>query len=399
MKETVKQQIYLYGETVVFHRLTVNQLRTICDDMHIEGAENTASKRILIEAITTGTEIPARAAPKRTKITKKKSIEKATEYLELFQHYKASDLESWCKDNGLKTSGTKKVLCERILAYKDGDTENTMATNTSPKNKRKTKKPKKASLPPKGKKKAEPEPESESEQDEEPEAESESEVSAVEQSEEEKSAEQPEAESEQDDEDTEGMEVTPPSPVKSKKTAGKKGKKKAAKPVKVPEPEPEPESESEQEPSEPEPEQEEPEAEAEAEAEGSYDEQAEQAEQAAIDAERNLRTTEPEPEVDDEDDEASLDVEMSQSTSAEKENNQYPTDITGQIFCISGKFTRSKKEIAAAIQNAGGIVSKTLTKKINVLICNPEDTKSKAVAAALKYNLQHEGEEYLTNFY
>merc|ERR1711879_191022 len=101
IKDAVIHQVCIFGETVVLHRLNMEQLRAICEDMNIEGSENTSSKRILVEAIISRTDIPARAGKKKVKVTKKKPIAKASEYLELFQHYKASDLEKWCKENGL----------------------------------------------------------------------------------------------------------------------------------------------------------------------------------------------------------------------------------------------------------------------------------------------------------
>lgn len=153
-------QIQFFGESVILHRMTINQLRDICYETGIEGYDNTSSKRILINAILTKSDIP-KPEKKVVKIPKKTSIHKATQYLQLSEYYKASELESWCKENGLKTSGNKKTLINRILDFNDGDTENTMSTNT-PKKKtsstskkntstsKKTKsKPKKASLPPK----------------------------------------------------------------------------------------------------------------------------------------------------------------------------------------------------------------------------------------------------------
>lgn len=177
-KESLKHQICLFGETVVLHRLTVPQLRILCEDIGVEGSDNTSSKRILIEAITTRTNIAAKTSkPKKTKVTKKKPIGKASEYLELFQHYKVSELEDWCKENGVKTSGPKKALCQRIVAFNGGDKENTMATESDNKPKRGAPKKEAAS---KKTKKTEPEPESESESEPEPESENMDEASAEE---------------------------------------------------------------------------------------------------------------------------------------------------------------------------------------------------------------------------
>merc|ERR1711879_1144215 len=131
------------------------------------------------------------------------------------------------------------------------------------------------------------------------------------------------------------------------------------------------------------------------ESEGNKEEVNEEAQKAAIDAERALRTNEPV----NEDEESNLDIELSQSTSAEKDND-YPTDIKGLVFSVYGDFSRSKKEIVAAIEKGNGIYSKSLTKKTQYLVCNPEDTKNKAVVAAKKTKkIELVEESYLTNFY
>jgi len=316
LQSAAVEEIQKYGEQVILHRLNVDQLREICCDLRIKGYTNTSSKKILVESILTHTDIQKRQV-KRTKVTKKVAINKATEPAQLAQHYKAMDLEAWCRDNGLKTSGTKKVLVARIIAYNNGEEENDEENVMTTVNKTK---PKRASLPAKKNtskktKKPEPEPEPEPEEDEEDEEE------------EDGDSEQPEEE-EDDNKEDEEMDETP---------------------------------------------------EPEAAAEESYDEEAEEA---AIAAERALRT--------DESSESELLVE-----SSECKENEYPTDIEGLSFAISGNFTRDKTEIKKAIAKGKG----TITNKLNKKVIYVAGEGAKSLDKIKAKGIQIVGEEYFTNFY
>ena len=420
LKEAVQSQIYYYGEQVVLHRLTIDQLRQICDEMGINGCDNTSSKRILIEAISNHEDIPERKPAVVKKTYKKTTIAKATKVQELLQHYTAAQLESWCKKNGLKSSGTKKILSERIIAYNSGDKENTMADQPKARGRKSTAGSKKST-----KKTAQPEAEEEDESAEEDDVEEEKPApkkqvkKAVTKKPAKKTQKKPEPEPEPSEEDEdEEVEEEKPAPKKqvkkavNKKPAVKKTQKKpepepepepseendddeemdeqveekpapkkavnkkAAKQTKKPEPEPEPSEEQEDDENEPE-----------LADEPSYDEAAEKA---AIDAERNLRTND-----DAEDEESEEDIEMSLSSN-------FPTDIKGKTFCVTtkGTMTRSKKEIQQAIEKGEGVFSVKLTKHCDYLICDPEfEGNEKTIAAAKKANITVETEDFLTNFY
>jgi hypothetical protein len=49
----------------------------------------------------------------------------------MFQLYRVEELVEWSREKGLKVTGTKPVVIKRILAYLDGDKENTMSTVTT----------------------------------------------------------------------------------------------------------------------------------------------------------------------------------------------------------------------------------------------------------------------------
>jgi outer membrane biosynthesis protein TonB len=80
----------------------------------------------------------------------KPSIKKGVTYQGIFQHYGREEIFEWAKDNGLKTSGNKPQLIKRIIAFLEGDKENTVAV---PKEKKEKKEKKEApKSPKKGKK-------------------------------------------------------------------------------------------------------------------------------------------------------------------------------------------------------------------------------------------------------
>merc|ERR1712137_473519 len=70
MQEFCVDQVYEFGERVVLHRLSVDQLRVVCRQLKIRGSTYTSSKNILINAIISGADIP-KPVTKKVKITTK----------------------------------------------------------------------------------------------------------------------------------------------------------------------------------------------------------------------------------------------------------------------------------------------------------------------------------------
>merc|ERR1712110_630518 len=329
----------------------------------------------------------------------KKPIAEATKYQELFQHYYVADLQQWAADNGLKVSGTKKVLIERILAFNGGDTENTMATTTTNRAPRKpaTKKVAPTPNPPTNRLAA---------------------IASGVQTSKKIVCDVPKITSKSSKapaKSTKGPAKSTKAPAKSTKAPAKKN---APKPAKTPAKEPvapvqeedeeeeivedeeevveDEEDEVEEEEDEVEEEEDEVEEEEDQDAvdesgeqdvEGSAEEASfdEEAEKAAIDAERELRTVEEE--------EEGSEMMLSEAS------NDYPTDIKGKIFAFSSldeNSQHSKKQLMEIVKKNGGIVSKTLTKQVQVIITKKGSTAEKA---AIKYGIPVFGEEYLTNFF
>jgi len=85
---------------------------------------------MLVEAIATQ-EIPkpkAKQEPVAVVVSKKKrSIRAGISFEDIFHHYTVEDLDAWCREHGVKTSGPKKKIILRILDYLAGDTESTLA--------------------------------------------------------------------------------------------------------------------------------------------------------------------------------------------------------------------------------------------------------------------------------
>ncbi len=110
----------------------VEHLYNICDDLKLKNCDKSKNKRKLLECIIKQEDLEVEDVPKKKKAktvsTKKKALKKGITYDEIFQHYYLEELRSFCKDNELKTSGTKKDLIKRILAFFEGGIEATDST-------------------------------------------------------------------------------------------------------------------------------------------------------------------------------------------------------------------------------------------------------------------------------
>jgi len=89
---------------------------------------STDSKNKIIRGIVTGTSAKTERQERDIEFSKeKKTIKKGISYQDIFQHYYVDEVQDYCKENGLKVSGTKPEIIKRIIAFLDGDTENTLA--------------------------------------------------------------------------------------------------------------------------------------------------------------------------------------------------------------------------------------------------------------------------------
>jgi len=176
MVEQLTEAVYSMGAEIFLSKFDVPFLKQCAKDLKIKCP--TDSKAKIVNAIVTQT-APEREE-KDMKIVfsaKKLPIKKGITYQDIFQWYYKEELVEYCKENGLKVSGKKKEVIERILAYLDGDKENTMAkvnvNKEEPKQEKKEEKPKKEEKKTESKKskakepEPEPEVEKEAEQEEE----------------------------------------------------------------------------------------------------------------------------------------------------------------------------------------------------------------------------------------
>jgi hypothetical protein len=105
-------------------------LLDVAFDMKLSEASATAATGTVVEAILTNTDVKElkKPAPKKksVKVSKTKpKIAKGVTYDDLFQWYTVDEIRDFAKDNELLVSGSKKDLIKRILAWFEGDKENT----------------------------------------------------------------------------------------------------------------------------------------------------------------------------------------------------------------------------------------------------------------------------------
>lgn len=128
LRKSIENELDIIGAQMVFGNLTLDILRDCCAVAKIPNFDVVNSKTPLLQALTCGIEIqtPQKTKKRGTRKPKFAQIEDCETYDQLFQHYLVDQLQAWCKENGVKSSGNKKTLINRILAYLSGDKENTM---------------------------------------------------------------------------------------------------------------------------------------------------------------------------------------------------------------------------------------------------------------------------------
>jgi len=139
-KEKLVQQVSGFvrglGAEAFWNSFDVSVLHSVTADLKLK-AKGTNSKRKLVDSILTNSN-PEKAEPKKKKrkITyskKKKALEKGITYDDIFQHYNVNEVRDFCKSHGLKSSGKKKELINRILSYFNGDEESSSKKKSSSK--------------------------------------------------------------------------------------------------------------------------------------------------------------------------------------------------------------------------------------------------------------------------
>jgi len=87
---------------------------------------NATTTKEMIEAILTGQDIAKSSAVAKKKVLYSKTklpLSDKLRYQDIFQHYYVNELQDFCSENGMKTSGTKKELIHRVMNFFQGHIE------------------------------------------------------------------------------------------------------------------------------------------------------------------------------------------------------------------------------------------------------------------------------------
>ncbi|KAH3767604.1 hypothetical protein Pelo_523 [Pelomyxa schiedti] len=146
LKKRIAEELEIHGIKEFLQPASTTVLTDCCDHMGFT-VKKGHTKVQLIDAIATGS--IGKAAHKTKPVIKiskhKPEISKGISKVDLFHYYGLEKLAKFCKTHKIKSSGSKKVLMERILAYLEGD-DTVLVGHKKPK------KPKKKATKKKGKK-------------------------------------------------------------------------------------------------------------------------------------------------------------------------------------------------------------------------------------------------------
>jgi len=119
--------INLVGFQSFFSRFDIPFLQHLLSEMDLKC--NTDSKDRIVYALATQTNAKKQKIEHKEIIysDEKQPIKKGVTYQDIYQYYFREELVDWSKNNGLKVTGSKKELIQRILAFLDGNKENTMS--------------------------------------------------------------------------------------------------------------------------------------------------------------------------------------------------------------------------------------------------------------------------------
>jgi len=147
---TIVRQIEYEACYTFLASLSREVLLDVAYEMKLLQATQTAAVGTVAKAILTRQEVDKvkKPAPKKHKVKLSKTkpaIERGIDYDNLYAWYTVEELRDFVKENELLVSGTKKELVKRILAWLDGDKENTTREGKAAKTSSKAKPEKKIS--------------------------------------------------------------------------------------------------------------------------------------------------------------------------------------------------------------------------------------------------------------
>jgi len=136
----VTEIINLVGFQSFFSRFDTPFLQHLLTQMDLKC--DTDSKDRIVYALATQTNAKKQKTEHKEIIfsEEKQDIKKGITYQDIYQHYFRDELIEWSKTNGLKVNGSKKQLILRILAFLDGNKENTMSIANKKEDEKKSKK-------------------------------------------------------------------------------------------------------------------------------------------------------------------------------------------------------------------------------------------------------------------
>jgi len=132
--------VNLVGFQAFFSRFDTSFLQHLLTHMDLKC--DTDSKDKIVYALATQTNAKKQKTQHKEIVfsEEKEEIQKGITYQDIYQHYYREELLEWSKKNGLKVTGSKKQLILRILAFLEGDKENTMANANKKEDKKKVEK-------------------------------------------------------------------------------------------------------------------------------------------------------------------------------------------------------------------------------------------------------------------
>lgn len=137
MIESLLEELTIAGAREMFDGMTKEYLVDCAHQLH---TKTTGSKRDVINNILAKAYPQLKSEPSTATTTKKEvkkvPIKKGVTRDDLFQSYYLPELKDYCKKEGLKVSGTRKELADRILKYLEGDTESVKAGHKKKRRKR-----------------------------------------------------------------------------------------------------------------------------------------------------------------------------------------------------------------------------------------------------------------------
>jgi len=116
--EKLEEETYLQGLTKFFEHFSMSDLKSWCKRRKIKVAST--SKKRFARAIIFGHD-QGQTNSRTTKTNENKpEIDKSISKADLKQHYTVALLKKFCKSNGIKKTGTKDVLVDRIITFLNG---------------------------------------------------------------------------------------------------------------------------------------------------------------------------------------------------------------------------------------------------------------------------------------